>query len=85
MLPMLRQEFGVGQLWIIGSRARGDNRTDSDLDIMVGFERLGLSLLGFCRLERLLTDELGLKVDLVEEGSMKPRVAAAIARDALSV
>ncbi len=85
MLPMLRQEFGVGQLWIIGSRARGDNRTDSDLDIMVGFERRGLSLLGFCRLERLLTDELGLKVDLVEEGSMKPRVAAAIARDALSV
>ena len=85
LLPELKTEFGVGKLWIVGSRARGDNRPDSDLDLMVGFERRGISLIGFCRLERVLSEALGLKVDLVEEGAMNPRVSDSTARDALAV
>ena len=85
LLPSLREEFGVGSLWIVGSRARQDNHSESDLDIMVRFDHRGISLLGFCRLERILGEKLDLKVDLVEEGAMRLEVAENISRDAISV
>ncbi len=34
-LPYLQQEFGVTGLCLFGSVARGDNRPDSDVDILV--------------------------------------------------
>ena len=85
MLPALHDRYGVGRLWVVGSRARGDHRPDSDLDLMVEFERRGISLFGFAGLELEIEDRLGLKVDLVEEGALKPRVAKEMARDAVLV
>ena len=85
LLPQLNDEYGVGRLWIAGSRARGDHRADSDLDLIVRFERRGISLLGFCRLERKLSDALNLRVDLVEEGAMHPLVEQAISNDLVPV
>ncbi len=85
MVPGLRGEFGGGRLWIDGSRARGDSRRNSDLDLVVQFERRGISLITFCRMERLLTEALGVKVDLAEEGAMPSRVAESIAEDAIAV
>jgi predicted nucleotidyltransferase len=85
MLPALRERYGVGRLWVVGSRARGDHRTDSDLDLMVEFERRGISLFGFAGLEIAIEDRLGLKVDLVEEGALKPRVASEMAKDAILI
>ena len=83
LLPEIRNEFGVGNLWIVGSRARHEEREDSDLDVMVQFERRGISLLGFCRLERTLADKLGLKVILVEIGAIWPEVQSDITQDAI--
>src|ERR1700733_4917258 len=83
ILPAIKERFGVGKLWVVGSRSRGDHRLESDLDLVVQFERRGISLLGFCELEAILSDDLGLKVDLVEEGAMPPVVAEDIARDAI--
>jgi len=71
MLPSLRSRYGVGNVWIVGSRARGDHRADSDLDLLVEFERRGISLFGFASLELEIEDQLGLKVDLVEDGAAK--------------
>ena len=85
LLPSLNESFGVGQLWIVGSRARGEHRPNSDLDLLVEFERRGISLLGFCRMERQLSDALGVKVDLVERGVMHPVVAASLEQDAIEV
>lgn len=85
LLPSLRERYGVGKLWIVGSRARGDHRVDSDLDVLVEFERRGISLFGFAGLELELEDQLGMKVDLVEEGAMKPRVETEIRKDAVLV
>lgn len=85
LLPSLNAEFGVGKMWIVGSRARGDHRFDSDVDIMIDLERRGISLLGFCRLENLLSDKLGIKVDLVERNASKKRINKGLEVDALSV
>ncbi|MEZ0327203.1 MAG: nucleotidyltransferase family protein [Fimbriimonas sp.] len=84
-LPQLRERYGVGSMWVIGSRARGDHRPDSDLDLMVTFERKGISLLGLASLEMELTAYFGLKVEIVEEGAAKPRVTRELLKDAVPV
>ena len=85
MMPHLREKYGVGRLWIVGSRARGDHRQDSDLDLMVEFERRGIGLFEFCGLENEMSDALGVSVDLVEEGAVKPRVAKELEKDRVAV
>lgn len=85
LLPIVREKYGVGRLWIVGSRARGDHRDESDLDIMVEFEGRGISLFDFCGLEIELEEALGLKVDLVERDACKPRVSQELERDKVAV
>ena len=66
--PSLEEKFKVKSIGIFGSYIRGEERKESDLDILVEFEESAdLSLLGFIRLENRLSEELGVKVDLVEK------------------
>ena len=55
---------------VFGSWARGENRPDSDLDILI---KLGkpVSLLTFVRMQRELSELLNVTVDLVSEGGLK--------------
>ncbi|MCS7036721.1 MAG: nucleotidyltransferase family protein [Saprospiraceae bacterium] len=54
---------------IFGSYARGESGDNSDLDILVQFkERIGL--LQLVQIEQELSDKLGIRVDLVTEGSL---------------
>lgn len=66
--------------WLFGSYARGEEREDSDVDLIVKFDRsLPIGLFAFVRMHRELEERLGRKVDLVEEASsaMPSRRAAA--------
>ena len=66
---------------LFGSFARGDGSVDSDIDILVRFNE-SYSLLQLVRIENQLSDQLGLKVDLVTEGSLKnERVKHCIQQD----
>lgn len=85
LLPHLRERYGVGRLWIVGSRARGDHRPDSDLDLMVEFERRGISLIDFCGMEIELEEALGVAVDIVERDASKPRVSQELEREKVPV
>ncbi len=58
---------------IFGSYARNENHEASDIDILVKFKST-LSLLQLVHLERLISDELGIKVDLVTEGAIKNKI-----------
>lgn len=55
---------------IFGSWARGDNRPDSDLDILIKLAK-PVSLLTFVRMQRELSEVLGVTVDLVSDGGLK--------------
>jgi predicted nucleotidyltransferase len=70
MLPYCKQR-GVSKLGIFGSFARGTARPDSDLDLLVSFEQ-PVSLLTQIRMERELSELLGVKVDLVTEQGLSP-------------
>jgi predicted nucleotidyltransferase len=72
--PELR-EAGVVRLSVFGSTARGDGRPDSDIDLLASFDASRrLSLLDLVGIELRLAGLLGRPVDLVEEGTLKPRV-----------
>lgn len=70
ILPYCKQQ-GVNKLGVFGSFARGTARADSDLDLLVSFER-PVSLLTQIRMERELSELLGVKVDLVTEQGLSP-------------
>ncbi len=76
-LPDLKKEYHVDSLELFGSRLRGDNRPESDVDILVSFSSTP-SLLEFVRLKNYLSEILGLKVDLVMRDALRPHIGEKI-------
>ncbi|RLI42422.1 hypothetical protein DRO59_04235 [Candidatus Bathyarchaeota archaeon] len=48
-------------------------------------ESAELSLLDFIRLENYLSEELGIKVDLVEKSTLKPRIGKHIMEEVVNI
>lgn len=64
LAPHIRQEFGVTAMRLFGSVARGDNHSDSDIDIYVEMPPKIYKVLA---LKSYLQDQLGTAVDLVRK------------------
>ena len=77
--PILR-EHDVEYAGIFGSRARGDNRPDSDLDLLVRF-RKPVGYFTIIGLEDQLSETHGRKVDLVTEGALSPHIKDRVITD----
>ena len=75
---------GASNLRLFGSTARGDDRPDSDIDLLVHLDRQ-LGLIGLARIQHELEDILGVPVDVVPDDGLKPDVRAAIERDAVAL
>lgn len=58
---------------IFGSYTRGEETQKSDIDILVNFSE-PKSLLDIVRIERELSETIGIKVDLVTEKSLSPYI-----------
>lgn len=70
---------GVARLSLFGSTVRGDMRPDSDVDLLAAFDTSRrISLLDMAGIEIKLSELLGRKVDLIEEGTLKPRIQATV-------
>src|SRR5260370_16241955 len=75
---------GVVRLSLFGSTARGDRQPDSDIDLLATFdESRQLSLLDVIHIENQIANLLGVRVDLIEEGTLKPRVQKSVEAEAL--
>jgi predicted nucleotidyltransferase len=83
--PGLRAR-GVIHLALFGSRARGNHRPDSDLDVLVecqaGDARDGRNLLS---ISGKLSEITGLDVSLVERDRLDPKLAERISDDLIEV
>ena len=64
--------------------ARGDERSDSDLDMLVEMEA-GRSLIDHMALKQDLEALLGREVDVVTEKSLHPRIREKVLREAISL
>jgi len=83
-LPTLAERYGVETLEVFGSYVRAEQKDDSDLDVLVTFQEAP-SLLTFISIENYLSDELGVKVDLVMKDSLKPAIGKVILSEAMPV
>jgi predicted nucleotidyltransferase len=81
--PELRAA-GVIRLSLFGSTARDEARADSDIDLLAAFDGTRkLSLLDVIGIENKLADLLGHPVDLIEEGTIRPRARQSASREAV--
>ncbi len=77
--PVLRK-YRVEYAGVFGSVARGQARPDSDVDLLVRFEKVP-SLVQFIRMENELKETLRTKVDVVVQGSEKFLIKPGIEKD----
>ena len=77
-------DHGARNLRLFGSVARGDDRPDSDVDLLVDL-RPGTGLLALARLQADLEAVLDARVDLVAPGDLKPNVRRRIERDLVTL
>ncbi|MGN6686422.1 MAG: nucleotidyltransferase family protein [Actinomycetales bacterium] len=76
--------YGVDNVRVFGSVARGDDRPDSDVDLLLDFpEGMGLFALG--QLRRDLEDLLGVGVDVVPNDGIKSHVRARVEADVVAL
>ena len=83
-LPLLSRQYKVKSLGVFGSYVRHEQSTSSDLDLLVAFDETP-GLLKFIELENYLTDLVGIKIDLVMQEALKPRIGERILREVVPV
>lgn len=75
---------GIVRLSLFGSTARNEAGAGSDIDLLAAFDDAHrLSLLDLIGIENRLSDLLGRTVDLIEEGTLKPRSQRSVSREAV--
>jgi uncharacterized protein len=75
------KSFGVQRLSLFGSSVSGEETPDSDLDFIVEFEKKSFD--SYMDLKLFLEELFDRPVDLVLADGIKPRLRAAILREAI--
>jgi uncharacterized protein len=84
--PLLVEKYGVIVLGVFGSYVRGEQRPDSDLDLLVELERPArIGLMGLVELEQTLSDLLGVEVDVAIRENLKPRIGEHILQEVVAL
>ena len=83
-LEQIRQRFSVERLSVFGSVVRDEVGEDSDVDVLVVFEKKANFDI-FMDLKFYLEELLGMGVDLVTEKALRPQVRRAIEQEMIDV
>lgn len=70
----LQSQFHVTQIGIFGSYLRGEQTEESDIDILVEFEKGHKDLFNYLHLKNYLEGIFGKGVDLVIKEAVKPKL-----------
>jgi predicted nucleotidyltransferase len=78
------RERGVMHAALFGSCARGDDRPDSDIDILLEIEpRAGIDLFEYVGIKHYLEDLFAARVDIANLAYLKPLVRPRAEREAI--
>jgi hypothetical protein len=75
-------EFAVKALFLFGSVARGEATPESDVDLLVEFDR-PVGLFTLLRLQSYLEELLGCSVDLGTPNSLRPHLRETVLKEAI--
>ena len=78
-MPLLLK-YGILSASVVGSVARGQQTSRSDIDIVIDVIQ-PISLLTFARIKLELEEILQTKVDLIERSAIKPRIREYLLED----
>ena len=67
-------EYGVLRVGLFGSFARGEQRTDSDIDLLVEFDKHKKTFRNFINFSEYMEKCLGRKVEIATPESMSPYI-----------
>ncbi|MCU0246572.1 MAG: nucleotidyltransferase family protein [Bryobacter sp.] len=82
-LSEICRRYGVRELSLFGSAARGDMRPDSDIDLLVDFlPEARPGLIGLAAMTREFRSLLGCPVDVAVKPALKPLVRNEVLREA---
>ncbi|MGE4518609.1 MAG: nucleotidyltransferase family protein [Desulfobacteraceae bacterium] len=70
----------ISKACLFGSAARGEETESSDIDILIKFSK-PKSLIFLAGIERILSESVGQKVDLVTENSLSPYIRENVLKD----
>jgi len=80
----LKEKYGVKEIGISGSFVRGEAKEDSNVDILVEFEK-PIGFFKFLELEEYLSNLIGRKVDLVSKKALKLNIGKYILEGVVTV
>ncbi|HSM57850.1 MAG TPA: nucleotidyltransferase family protein [Candidatus Sulfomarinibacteraceae bacterium] len=84
--PFLVQRYGVSEIGVFGSYVRGEQRPDSDVDVLIELEDPPrIDLFDLVGLEAHLSEVLGLEVDVALKGNLRKRIGKRILDEAVPV
>jgi len=84
IVPLLKKNKVV-RAGIFGSYARGEQKKNSDIDILVKINDDSLSLLGFITIKHKIEEILKRKVDLVEYNVIKSLIKERVLREEIRI
>ena len=89
MIPKIQAFFAnqpIKKAWLFGSYSRGEERPDSDVDILVEYKNSDeISLFAISHMISSLKKILNKRVDLVEEGCLLPFAVDSVYRDRILI
>lgn len=77
-------ELGISYLGVFGSVARGDDKSTSDIDLLIDFTETK-TLFDLARIKHSFERILGKKVDLVLKRSVKKNLVPYIEKDLITI
>jgi hypothetical protein len=83
--PVLKKQYGIAKIGVFGSFARGEERPDSDIDVLVAFREGEKTFDNFMGIKFYLEDLFGRRVDLVTEAALKPLIRDPILQEVVYV
>jgi len=82
----LKKEYGVKEIYLFGSVARGEEREDSDIDLLVEFDESKIiTMFKYMQLVREFEERFNKHVDLATKNMIKPIVSKSIQKDLIYV